>query len=225
GTKRLVRNAIKYAIDHGYKSVTVVHKGNIMKYTEGAFLKWAYEVARDEFQDKVIAEKDLVNWEVPKGKIVLKDRIADAMLQLVQQTPQDYGVLACPNLNGDYLSDDLAALVGGLGVAPGANIGDECAIFEATHGTAPTLPPDKANPSSVTLSGAMMLDYLGWTEAADLVKKGIEKVVLEGSKAVERKEKPVPLTGDLVRQYTGYTVNDGINCSEYVKKVIEYMKN
>ncbi|MBI5066202.1 NADP-dependent isocitrate dehydrogenase [Candidatus Woesearchaeota archaeon] len=222
GTKRLVRNAINYALEHKYKSVTIVHKGNIMKYTEGAFRKWAYEVAKEEFGDKIVLESELSGQNL-EGKLIIKDRIADAMLQLVQQRPEDYGVLACPNLNGDYLSDDLAALIGGLGLAPGANIGDKYAIFEATHGTAPTLPPDKANPSSVTLSAAMLLDHIGLTEAADLVRKGIEKAVSEGAKAAGEGKKPLPLTGDLASQYKGYTGSDGINCSEYVDKVINYL--
>ena len=186
-------------------------------------MKWAYELAKEEFSDKVVAEKDLVKWEVPKGKIVLKDRIADAMFQYIQQNPKDFSVLACPNLNGDYVSDATATMVGGLGIAPGANIGDEYAIFEATHGTAPTLAQDKANPSSVALSGMMLLNYLGWNEAADLVKKAIQKAILDGSEAVNKKEKTIPLTGDLVKDYPGYTAKDGINCSEYVERVIKYI--
>ena len=224
GTKRLVRRAIQYSIDHELSTVTIVHKGNIQKYTEGAFMKWAYEIAKEEFGDKVIAEKDLVNWEIPKGKILLNDRIADAMFQYIQQTPQNFKVLVCPNLNGDYFSDATAALIGGLGIAPGANIGDKYALFEATHGTAPTLAPDKANPSSVALSAAMLLKYIGWDEASDLVQKGIKKAIFEGSKAVIKKEKQIPLTGDLVKDYPGHTVKDRIPCSEYVRRVIEYIR-
>lgn len=174
GTRRLVRMAIMYALDHGKESVTLVHKGNIMKFTEGAFRNWGYEVAQEEFGDRTITEEalwEVHNEEIPPGKVVIKDRIADAMFQQILLRPGEYSVLAMPNLNGDYMSDALAAMVGGLGMAPGANIGAGYALFEATHGTAPKYAgQDRVNPGSLILSGAMMLDYLGWEAAADRVR-------------------------------------------------------
>lgn len=184
-TKRLVRKAIQFAIDQNRKSVTLVHKGNIMKYTEGAFRAWGYELARDEFPDDAISEDDL--WEnhdgvVPEGKIVIKDRIADIMFQLLQLRPTEFDVIATTNLNGDYLSDAVAAEVGGIGIAPGANIADHIAVFEATHGTAPKYANlDKVNPSSLLLSGVMLLEYIGWQEAADLIYDVFPKVVKGGT--------------------------------------------
>ena len=181
GTKRIVRMAIQHAIDHNRESVTMVHKGNIMKYTEGAFRDWGYQLAQEEFAEQVIAESDL--WEqhdgeIPEGKVVIKDRIADSMLQQILTRTSEYDVIVTPNLNGDYLSDACAAQVGGIGMAPGANIGDEAALFEATHGTAPKYADqDVANPSSLVLSAVMMLEYIGWQEAADLVVEGIEKSI------------------------------------------------
>jgi isocitrate dehydrogenase len=193
GTQRLVRMAIKHALEHKRKSVTLVHKGNIMKFTEGAFRNWGYEVAREEFAELTITEDELWekhNGDVPDDKIVIKDRIADAMFQQILLRPEEYDVLAMPNLNGDYMSDALAAMVGGLGMAPGANIGDGIALFEATHGTAPKYAgQDKVNPGSLILSGAMMLDYMDWHEAADRVREGLVK-------AVEQKQ----VTYDLARQ-------------------------
>ena len=181
GTKRLVRKAIQFALDHGRDSVTLVHKGNIMKFTEGAFRNWGYELAAEEFADVTIAESDLweqYNGKVPEGKIVIKDRIADAMFQQILLRPKEYSVLAMPNLNGDYMSDALAAQVGGLGIAPGANIGDGVALFEATHGTAPKYAGlDKVNPGSLLLSGVMLLEYIGWQEAADLIKTALETTI------------------------------------------------
>ncbi|MGB6011265.1 MAG: isocitrate dehydrogenase (NADP(+)), partial [Desulfobacterales bacterium] len=183
GTRRLMRRAIEYAIAHKKPSVTLVHKGNIMKYTEGAFRTWGYEVAKEEFGEQTISEAALwenFNGEVPAGKIVIKDRIADAMFQQILLRPEEYDVLAMPNLNGDYMSDALAAMVGGLGMAPGANIGDGYALFEATHGTAPKYAgQDKVNPGSLILSGAMMLDFLGWEAAGDGVRDGLAKAVAQ----------------------------------------------
>jgi isocitrate dehydrogenase len=181
GTKRLVRKAIRYAIDHNKPSVTLVHKGNIMKFTEGAFRNWGYELAREEFGDVTISEQEL--WDRydgrrPDNRIVIQDRIADAMFQQVLLRPAEYSVLAMPNLNGDYMSDALAAQVGGLGMAPGANIGDGYAVFEATHGTAPKYAGlDKVNPGSLLLSGVMMLQYLGWNEPVSLVQEALEKTI------------------------------------------------
>ncbi len=179
GTKRLVRKAIQYAIDHKRKSVTFVHKGNIMKYTEGAFATWGYELGREEFGDRTISWQDVAEkhgGKTPAGKILLQDYIADVTFQHVLTRPQDFSVIATGNLNGDYLSDAIAAQVGGIGMAPGANMSDFHAIFEATHGTAPKYAnQDKVNPGSLTLSGVMMLEYMGWQEAADKIVKGMEK--------------------------------------------------
>ncbi|HMP54021.1 MAG TPA: isocitrate dehydrogenase (NADP(+)) [Candidatus Melainabacteria bacterium] len=181
GSQRLVRRAVEYAISRGKSSVTLVHKGNIMKFTEGAFRDWGYQLAEEEFAAKTISEEKL--WDehdgkVPSGKIVIKDRIADSMFQQVLTRPDEYSVLATTNLNGDYLSDACAAQVGGLGIAPGANIGDSCAIFEATHGTAPKYADkDVINPGSVILSGALMFEYLGWTEATNLIHDAFGKTI------------------------------------------------
>ena len=179
GSERLIRAAIRYAIDNKRKSVTLVHKGNIMKFTEGAFKDWGYELAKREFPNEVIAWADC-NGVVPEGKIVIKDCICDAFLQQILTRPAEYDVIATMNLNGDYVSDALAACVGGIGIAPGANINymTGMAIFEATHGTAPKYAGlDKVNPSSLALSGEMLLRHIGWTEAADLVVKGIEGAI------------------------------------------------
>ncbi len=211
GTKRLVRMAIQYALTHGRKSVTLVHKGNIMKFTEGAFRDWGYEVAKEEFGGKIIMESegdDPKATSLPKGKMVIKDRIADAMFQQILLRPEDYDVLAMPNLNGDYMSDALAAQVGGLGMAPGANIGDQAAVFEATHGTAPKYAnQDKVNPGSLILSGAMMFDYLGWNEVGQKIKKALEKTI-------SRKT----VTYDLARQMRGA---EKLKCSEFGSAIIE----
>ncbi|TVS10775.1 MAG: isocitrate dehydrogenase (NADP(+)) [Wenzhouxiangella sp.] len=186
GSKRLVRKAIQYAIDNNRKSVTLVHKGNIMKFTEGAFRKWGYEVAAEEFGDVTITEDEV--WEkhdghAPEGKIVIKDRIADIMFQLMLLRPAEFEVLATMNLNGDYLSDSMAAEVGGMGIAPGANMADHVAVFEATHGTAPKYAgKDMVNPSSLLFSGCMMFDYIGWPEVTKLIESAFEKVV--GNKVV-----------------------------------------
>jgi len=199
GTKRLVRKAMQYALLHGRKSLTLVHKGNIMKFTEGAFRDWGYELAKEEFSDRVVVEGELGESgrsEIPPGKLVVKDRIADAMFQQILLRPEEYEVLAMPNLNGDYISDALAAQVGGLGMAPGANVGDQAAVFEATHGTAPKYANlDRVNPSSLLLSGAMMFDYLGWSEVA-------QKIV----------------TYDLARQMEGARE---VRCSEFASALIE----
>ncbi len=181
GTSRLVRKAIKYAIDHRRRSVTLVHKGNIMKFTEGSFKEWGYKVAIDEFRDHIVTEDELwKNYEgrMPMGKILIKDRIADSIFQQLLLRPREYDVLATPNLNGDYLSDAAAAQVGGLGIAPGANLSDTHAIFEATHGTAPKYAGlDKVNPGSVILSGVMMLEFMGWIEAARVLEKSMRKTI------------------------------------------------
>ncbi len=213
GTKRLVRKAIEYAMEYKRRSVTLVHKGNIMKFTEGAFREWGYELAKEEFPDITITEDEL--WDdfggkQPEGKIVIKDRIADSMFQQILTRPSEYDVMAMPNLNGDYMSDACAAQVGGLGVAPGGNIGDYLAVFEATHGTAPKYTgQDKVNPGSVILSGVMMFQYLGWHEAAELVFRAMEATVLQKT-----------VTYDLERQMEGATL---LKCSEYGEAIVMNM--
>ena len=181
-SKRLVRAAIRYAVDHRRRSVTLVHKGNIMKYTEGAFRDWGYQVADEEFPHSTIKESDLrPNMTQPMTKVIIQDRIADSMFQQVLTRPTSYDVIALPNLNGDYLSDAVAAQVGGLGMAPGANIGEGAAVFEATHGSAPKYAgKNVANPCSLVLSGRMMLDFLGWGAAAKCLEEGLEKTIAEG---------------------------------------------
>jgi isocitrate dehydrogenase len=211
GSKRLVRKAIKYALENKLPSVTLVHKGNIMKYTEGAFRNWGYEVAKEEFPEVTVAEDEIPTRfpnGVPEGVVVIKDRIADAMFQWALLRPEEYSILATPNLNGDYLSDALAAQVGGLGMAPGANIGDGYAVFEATHGSAPKYAGlDKANPSSLILSAKMMLEYIGWKEAANLIWEALAKTIQ--SKVV---------TYDLARQMEGARE---VKCSEFAEEIIK----
>ena len=183
GTKRLARMAIQYAIDHGRNTVTFVHKGNIMKFTEGAFCAWGYELAKEEFADQTITEDELYDaygGERPAGKIVVNDRIADSMLQQILTRTDEYDVIVTPNLNGDYLSDAAAAQVGGIGMAPGGNLSDEVALFEATHGTAPKYTDqDVVNPGSLILSAVMLLEHIGWQEAGDLIIAGLEKTLLQ----------------------------------------------
>ncbi|OGQ06279.1 MAG: isocitrate dehydrogenase (NADP(+)) [Deltaproteobacteria bacterium RIFCSPLOWO2_01_44_7] len=211
-SKRLVRMAFQYTKTHGRKVVTFVHKGNIMKFTEGAFRQWAYEVATEEFGDATVLESALkdLGGKVPPGKILVNDRIADAMFQMVLLRPEEYSVIVTPNLDGDYLSDACAAQVGGLGMAPGANIGDEAALFEATHGTAPShAGKDEANPTSLILSGAMMLEHLGWEEAAKLVVQGIERTI-------EQKT----VTYDLERQMSGAKK---VGSSEFGENIVTNM--
>ncbi len=178
GTKRLARKAIRYALTRNRKSVTFVHKGNIMKFTEGAFRDWGYELAREEFAERTIPESEVRGGDLPPGKILVNDRIADAMFQQILTRTDEYSVVVTPNLNGDYLSDACAAQVGGLGLAPGANLGETMALFEATHGTAPKYAgQDKVNPSSLILSGVMMLEHIGWDEAAGLIVKSLEETI------------------------------------------------
>lgn len=212
-TKRLVASAIAYAIDNGLPSVTLMHKGNIMKFTEGAFRQWGYEVAAERFADKVITEADVYekyDGHAPEGMVVIKDRIADMLFQQVLLRPDEFHVIATPNLNGDYLSDALAAQVGGLGMAPGANIGDTCAVFEATHGTAPKYAgQDKVNPSSLILSGAMMFDYLEWKEAAEAIRRSLQTTIKEGT-----------VTYDLARQISGAKE---VKCSVFAERIVDHM--
>ncbi|MCK5655715.1 MAG: isocitrate dehydrogenase (NADP(+)) [Candidatus Aureabacteria bacterium] len=210
-SKRLIRRAIRHALDNGRSSVTMVHKGNIQKYTEGAFRQWGYELAEEEFKDTVISEDDLwkkYNGRCPEGKVILKDRIADIMFQLALLRPDDFSVLATPNLNGDYISDAIAAQVGGIGMAPGANIGDFAALFEATHGTAPKYAnKDKVNPGSLLLSGCMMLEYLGWNEISQAIKNALEKTILSGF-----------VTYDLARLLKSATE---LKTSQFAEKMVE----
>jgi isocitrate dehydrogenase len=213
GSKRLIRRAFDYAIANGRPSVTLVHKGNIMKFTEGAFRDWGYELAREEYADLVVSEQDV--WDkhdgkAPEGKVVVKDRIADSMFQQMLLRPDEYDVIATPNLNGDYLSDAGAAQVGGLGLAPGANIGDRAAIFEATHGTAPKYADkDVINPGSVILSGVMMLEHMGWREAARMTVDAV-------ATTIQQKR----VTYDLERQMDGATK---LRTSEFGDAIIENM--
>src|SRR5882762_9336968 len=213
GSKRLVRKAIQYAIDNGRESVTLVHKGNIMKFTEGAFRNWGYEVAREVFGNVTTTEEEVTtkyNFKVPDGKLLMKDRIADSMLQQILTRPDEYDVIATPNLNGDYLSDACAAQVGGLGIAPGANIGDGYAVFEATHGTAPKYADkDMINPGSVMLSGCMMFEHMGWKEVAQTIERGFAKTIQQGK-----------VTYELERLMVGATK---VKTSEFAKAIVENM--
>ncbi len=213
GTKRLVRKAIQYAIERGRESVTLVHKGNIQKYTEGAFRKWGYELAAEEFGQYTVTEEELwakYDGRRPDGKIVIKDRIADIIFQQLLLRPSEFDVLATPNLNGDYLSDAVAAQVGGVGIAPGANIGDTIALFEATHGTAPKYANlDKVNPGSLLFSGVMMLEYIKWWEAAELITKAYEATIAQGI-----------VTYDFARQMEGARE---VKTSEFATALIDNM--
>ena len=213
-TKRLVASAIVHALENGFPSVTLMHKGNIMKFTEGAFARWGYEVAKERFADRTITEAQLYDQhdgKAPDGKVVVKDRIADMLFQQVLLRPDEYSVIATPNLNGDYISDALAAQVGGLGMAPGANIGDVCAVFEATHGTAPKYTGlDKVNPGSLILSGAMMLDYMGWKEAGTAVRDAVQAAI-----------KARRVTYDLARQIEGA---QEVKCSEFAAAIVAQIK-
>lgn len=212
-SRNIMRRAIQYAVDNKKQSVTIVHKGNIMKFTEGAFKEWCYALAKEEFGDITITEDELTekySGRQPEGKIVIKDRIADAMFQQVLLRPDEYQVICTMNLNGDYLSDALAAQVGGLGMAPGANIGDNEAVFEATHGTAPKYAGlDKVNPGSLILSGGMMLRFMGWSQAADCIENALQKTISQKR-----------VTYDLERQMEGATL---LKCSEFGQAVADNM--
>ena len=210
GTKRHVAAAIRYALARGRDSVTLMHKGNIMKFTEGSFRDWGYEVAAERFADSTVPESRLWKGEEANGRVVIKDRIADSMFQQVLLRPAEYSVVATPNLNGDYLSDACAAQVGGLGMAPGANVGDSVALFEATHGTAPKYAGlNRVNPGSLILSAAMMLEHLGWDEAARAIDRGLEGAVAAGR-----------VTYDLERQMEGATK---VSTSEFAETIVEQM--
>ena len=207
GSKRLIAAAIRYALQHAKPSVTIVHKGNIMKYTEGAFRDWGYEVGREQFGERTVPEAEAGG---SNGRVVLKDRIADAMFQQLLLRPDEYSVLATPNLNGDYLSDAAAAQVGGLGMAPGANVSEEAAVFEATHGTAPKYAnQDKVNPGSLLLSGVMMLEHMAWPEAAQFVVRGLERTIANRT-----------VTYDLERQMQGARL---LSTSEFAEEIVRNM--
>ncbi|MBX6349897.1 MAG: isocitrate dehydrogenase (NADP(+)) [Clostridia bacterium] len=213
GSKRLVRMAIRYALERGRPSVTLVHKGNIMKFTEGAFRAWGYEVAREEFGDRTITweEVQAAGGRAPEGRLLVKDEICDAMFQKLLLRPEDYSVIATPNLNGDYLSDAAAAQVGGIGMAPGANVGDGYAVFEATHGTAPKYAnQDKVNPGSLILSGVMLLEHLGWQEPADRIVRAVEETIQAGV-----------VTYDLARLMTGARE---VRTSEFADAVVARLR-
>jgi isocitrate dehydrogenase len=210
GTKRLVRMALQWALANGRRTLTLVHKGNIMKFTEGAFRDWGYELAKAEFRDRIVTEDEVAAGASREGKLLVNDRIADSVFQQVLTRTAEYDVFATPNLNGDYLSDACAAQVGGLGMAPGANIGDEIAFFEATHGTAPKYAgKDVINPASVILSGVMMFRHLGWNEAAQLIEAGLEQTILQKI-----------VTYDLARQMEG--ANE-VKTSQFAEAIIANM--
>jgi len=219
GTKRLVRMACQWAIQNQLPSVTLVHKGNIMKFTEGSFCRWGYQLAEREFGDRIVTEKQL--WDelggvMPEGKVLIKDRIADSIFQQIQTRPGEYSVLALPNLNGDYMSDAAIALVGGLGLGPGANIGTEVAMFEATHGTAPKYTGmDKVNPGSLILSAVMMLQHMGWHESADLILAGMRQAIKDGQ-----------VTYDLARlmKAEGRKGVNEVSCSGFGEAIVARMK-
>ncbi|HZF09551.1 MAG TPA: isocitrate dehydrogenase (NADP(+)) [Thermoanaerobaculia bacterium] len=207
-SRRLVKRAIQYALANHRASVTLVHKGNIMKYTEGAFKDWGYQEARESFADRVVLEADLASGTRQDGKVVINDRIADSMFQQVLLRPEEYSVIATTNLNGDYLSDALAAQVGGLGIAPGSNEGDGIAVFEATHGTAPKYADlDRVNPGSLILSGVMMLRWLGWGEAAESVERALGETIAQKR-----------VTYDLERQMHGATL---LRTSQFAEAIVE----
>lgn len=236
GTKRLVRMAIRYALDKKLPSVTLMHKGNIMKFTEGAFKDWGYELGKQEFRDKVITEDELFDEKASalrgggkpgsaNGRLVIKDRIADSMFQQIQLRPEEYSVIATPNLNGDYLSDAAAAMTGGIGLAAGANIGDRAAMFEATHGTAPKYTgKNQANPGAVLLSGVLMLEHMGWGEAAKLVNDSLEQTFAESEEIAGRGPgHKLYVTYDIARQFAGYGPEAGASSSEFADRIIEHI--
>jgi isocitrate dehydrogenase len=227
GTKRLVRMAIRFALDKKLPSVTLMHKGNIMKFTEGAFKDWGYEVAVQEFRDRVVTEDELGKGTDGKGKLLIKDRIADSMFQQVQLRPDEYSVIATPNLNGDYLSDAVAAMTGGIGLAAGANIGDRAAIFEATHGTAPKYTgKNQANPGAVLLSGVLLLEHIGWDEAAALVNRGVEATFAESEEIAKRGPGGrLHVTYDIARQFAGYGAEAGVSSSAFSERIIQHLKS
>ena len=227
-SKRLVRMAIRYALDKKLPSVTLVHKGNIMKFTEGAFKDWGYELAKAEFRDQVVTEDEVYanhGGKPPASRLLIKDRIADSMFQQMQLRPDEYSVIATPNLNGDYLSDAVAALTGGIGLAAGANVGDKAAMFEATHGTAPKYTgKNRANPGAVLLSGALLLEHMLWFEAADLVNRAVEKTFAESEETASKgPDGKLYVTYDIARQFAGYGEAAGANSSDFADRIIHHI--
>jgi isocitrate dehydrogenase len=236
GTKRLVRMAIRFALDKKLPSVTLMHKGNIMKFTEGAFKDWGYELAKQEFRDRIITEEELFDEKAStlrggakpgnaNGRLVIKDRIADSMFQQIQLRPDEYSVVATPNLNGDYLSDAAAAMTGGIGLAAGANIGDRAAMFEATHGTAPKYTgKNQANPGAVLLSGVLMLEHMGWDEAAQNVTHALEATFAESEEIASRGPGgKLFVTYDIARQFPGYGPEAGATSFDFVERIIHHL--
>jgi isocitrate dehydrogenase len=227
GTKRLVRMAIRFALDKKLPSVTLMHKGNIMKFTEGAFKDWGYELAKVEFREHIVTEDEVTQGASAKGKLLIKDRIADSMFQQIQLRPDEYSVIATPNLNGDYLSDAAAAMTGGIGLAAGANIGDRAAMFEATHGTAPKYTgKNMANPGAVLLSGVLMLEHMGWDEAALLVNRALERTFAESEETANRGPGgQLHVTYDIARQFAGYGAEAGATSSAFAERIITHLKH
>jgi isocitrate dehydrogenase len=236
GTKRLVRMAIRFALDKKLPSVTLMHKGNIMKFTEGAFKDWGYELAREEFRERIITEDEVYDEKASVlrggaksgqagGRLIIKDRIADSMFQQIQLRPDEYSVIATPNLNGDYLSDAAAAMTGGIGLAAGANIGDRGAMFEATHGTAPKYTgKNMANPGAVLLSGVLMLEHMGWDEAAELVNRGLEATFAESEETANRGPGGrLYVTYDIARQFPQYGSEAGATSAAFADRIIHHL--
>jgi isocitrate dehydrogenase len=236
GTKRLVRMAISFALDKKLPSVTLMHKGNIMKFTEGAFKDWGYELAKQEFRDRIITEEELFDEKASalrggakpgnaNGRLIIKDRIADSMFQQIQLRPDEYSVVATPNLNGDYLSDAAAAMTGGIGLAAGANIGDRAAMFEATHGTAPKYTgKNQANPGAVLLSGVLMLEHMGWDEAARSVTRALEATFAESEQIATRGPGgQLFVTYDIARQVPGYGPEAGATSAAFAERIIHHL--
>jgi isocitrate dehydrogenase len=236
GTKRLVRMAISFALDKKLPSVTLMHKGNIMKFTEGAFKDWGYELAKQEFRDRIITEEELFDEKAStlrggakpgkaNGRLIIKDRIADSMFQQIQLRPDEYSVVATPNLNGDYLSDAAAAMTGGIGLAAGANIGDRAAMFEATHGTAPKYTAkNQANPGAVLLSGVLMLEHMGWDEAAQSVTRALEATFAESEQIAARGPGgQLFVTYDIARQFPGYGPEAGATSAAFAERIIHHL--
>jgi isocitrate dehydrogenase len=225
GSKRLIRMAIRFALAKKLPSVTMMHKGNIMKFTEGAFKDWGYELAKAEFRDQIVTEDEVMKGANKKGKLVINDRIADSMFQQIQLRPDEYSVIATPNLNGDYISDAAAAMTGGLGLAAGANIGDQAAMFEATHGTAPKYTgKNMANPGAVLLSGVLMLEHMGWDEAAQMVNKALEATLAEAEDTAKKGPGgKLHVTYDIARQYAGYGAEAGATSAAFADRIIEHL--
>jgi isocitrate dehydrogenase len=225
GSKRLIRMAIRFAIDKKLPTVTLMHKGNIMKFTEGAFKDWGYELAKAEFRDHIVTEDEAAKGANKKGKVVINDRIADSMFQQIQLRPDEYSVIATPNLNGDYLSDAAAAMTGGIGLAAGANIGDRAAMFEATHGTAPKYTgKNMANPGAVLLSGVLMLEHMGWDDAAKMVNAALEKTFAEAEETARKGPGgKLHVTYDIARQFASYGAEAAATSAAFAERIIYHL--